>query len=92
MVIPCLERRVGGARKTTSCEDTMTYEDPNDAPKADSTHYYKCDHCEHLHMILVDEIGRTYVTAIISRDMLIHMLEVIDGGGDGTKNQTGLPM
>jgi hypothetical protein len=55
------------------------FDNPNDAPKADSTRYYKCDTCEHLHVILVDEDDRTLASAVYSRVALIHMLEVIDG-------------
>jgi len=51
---------------------------PNDAPKADSTHYYKCDACEHLHVMLIDEDGDCIATAVMSRDMLINMLSTID--------------
>lgn len=56
----------------------LMFEDPNDAPKADSTRYYKCDGCAHLHVALVDKDDNCYVTAIISREMLVHMLEVLD--------------
>jgi hypothetical protein len=50
----------------------------NDAPKADSTHYYKCDACEHLHVLLMSEGNEPIATAVVSREMLIHMLNVID--------------
>jgi hypothetical protein len=52
--------------------------DPNDAPKADTTKYYKCEACTHLHVLLVDELDETIATAVLSREMLVHMLEVID--------------
>jgi hypothetical protein len=57
----------------------MAYSDPNDAPKADATRYYKCDGCEHLHVMLVDADDKTYATAVVHREMLLHMLSVIDG-------------
>jgi membrane-bound inhibitor of C-type lysozyme len=57
----------------------MAYKDPNEAPKADSTRYYKCDACEHLHVMLVDEDDCTFATAVIDRKMLLSMLDVIDG-------------
>jgi hypothetical protein len=56
----------------------MASEDPNDAPKADSVSYYKCDGCENLHVLLHDEDDFTIATATMSRDMLLHMLGVVD--------------
>jgi membrane-bound inhibitor of C-type lysozyme len=57
----------------------MAHEDPDDAPKADSTRHYKCDACQHLHMLLMDEDDKTIATAVIDRQTLVHMLSVIDG-------------
>ena len=57
----------------------MAHTNPNAAPKADSTRYYKCDGCENLHVMLTDEDENTIATAVMSRDMLLHMLEVVDG-------------
>lgn len=57
----------------------MAHEDPDDAPKADHTGYYKCDGCSNLHVALYDEDDNCHATAVMSRDMLIHMLEVVDG-------------
>lgn len=56
----------------------MSFEDPNDAPKADHTTGYKCDHCEHLHVALMDEDDRCIATAVMSREMLEGMLKAID--------------
>jgi membrane-bound inhibitor of C-type lysozyme len=53
--------------------------DPNDAPKADSTRYYKCDGCQHLHVMLMSEEDNVLATAVMSREMLLEMLEVVDG-------------
>lgn len=55
----------------------MTF-DPNDAPKADSTRWYKCDACEHLHVILLGEADEPLATAVVSREMLVNMLKTID--------------
>lgn len=57
----------------------MAYRNPNDAPKADTTSYYKCAHCEHLHVMLKDEDDNTLATAVMSYDMLRHMIEVVNG-------------
>lgn len=56
----------------------MTYDDPNNAPKAHTTQSYKCNRCEHLHVMLMDEQGKYIATAVISRAMLVNMLKVID--------------
>ena len=60
-------------------ENRMAHKNPNHAPKADSAHYYKCGTCDHLHVALVDEDGDTHATAVMSYDMLRHMIEVING-------------
>lgn len=52
--------------------------DPNDAPKAENCRWYKCEHCEHLHVILIDEDDRPIATSVLSREMLEHMLQAID--------------
>ena len=57
----------------------MAFQDPNDAPKADHTEYYKCGGCDNLHVALYDEDDNCHATAVMSRDMLLHMLEVVDG-------------
>lgn len=57
----------------------MSYDDPNDAPKADSTRWYKCDACEHLHVLLQDEQDRTIASAVIDEGMLKRMLETVQG-------------
>lgn len=51
--------------------------DINDAPAARITEWYKCDSCENLHMILFNENDKVIATAIISKQMLIHMLKTI---------------
>jgi hypothetical protein len=56
----------------------MVYDNPNHAPKAYSTKYYKCDACERLHVVLVDKDDKYIATAVISRDVLEHMFKVID--------------
>lgn len=56
----------------------MNYNDPNDAPKASSTRFYKCDECEHLHVMLLDEFDRFIATAVVSREMLVGMQCCID--------------
>lgn len=58
---------------------TTKFEDPNDAPKADRVTGYKCEACEHLHIVLVDEDGLALATAVVSREMLEQMLTMIDG-------------
>lgn len=57
----------------------MAYPDPDDAPQADSTRFYKCDACEHLHVMLMDEEDHCHATAVISREMLLGMLAAVDG-------------
>jgi hypothetical protein len=54
----------------------MTFEDPNHAPKADSTRAYKCSACEHLHVALVDEDGLFIATAVMSIEMLEGLLKL----------------
>lgn len=60
-------------------QDHTGYEDPDDAPQADSTRFYKCEACEHLHVMLMSEEDRCYATAVISREMLLGMLAAVDG-------------
>jgi hypothetical protein len=60
-------------------EDGAPFEDPNDAPTAIATSYYKCGGCDNLHVMLVDENDDTWAKCVIGRDMLLHMLETIDG-------------
>lgn len=79
MVTLCSPHRVGGAKKTNSCEEiTVTHIDPNDAPAARITEWYKCDSCGNLHLILLDEHDKIIATAVISKRMLIDMLKAID--------------
>jgi hypothetical protein len=53
--------------------------DPNDAPKSNWMHYYKCDACEHLHVLLMSDDNEPIATTVMSREMLMNMLNVIDG-------------
>lgn len=57
----------------------MAYDDPNDAPRSDSMRWYKCDACENLHMIMLDEDQQVIATATATREMVMEMLETIDG-------------
>jgi hypothetical protein len=59
--------------------DHVAYEDCDDAPQADSTRFYKCDGCQHLHVMLMNEDDLCYATAVISREMLLGMLACVDG-------------
>ena len=61
--------------------------DPNNAPSADSTRYYKCDGCQHLHVMLVDAEDNVLATAVMSREMLLEMLEVVDGDADDADDE-----
>lgn len=56
----------------------MPYKDPNDSPQADSTHFYKCDSCEHLHVMLVDKRGKFIARCIISREIAENMLSCLN--------------
>jgi len=52
--------------------------DPNDAPKAYTTRWYKCDACENLHVLLLDEDDEPISTAVISREMILNMLDELN--------------
>ena len=46
---------------------------------ADHCRWYKCDHCEHLHVVLLDVDNEPIATAVFSQMMLTHMLAVLTG-------------
>lgn len=50
---------------------------PIPLPQSDSMHWFKCDHCEHLHLILFDEDNHPFATAVISEEQLQNMLETV---------------
>jgi len=52
---------------------------PLDKPHSHDCAWFKCDHCEHLHVILRDEAGEPIATAVVDREMLLDMLKTIDG-------------
>jgi hypothetical protein len=51
----------------------------DDFPRSDSCQWYKCEACEHLHLVLLGEDDEVIAEAILSLDMLNSMLEVING-------------
>lgn len=57
----------------------MSYENPDDAPRANSTQWYKCESCENLHIILLDENNESIATAVFDEDMLNRMLSTVKG-------------
>lgn len=63
---------------------TKSYEDPNRAPKADHVQGFKCDHCEHFHLALMDGKDRFIATAILSQDQIEGMLDIIQENLDLT--------
>jgi len=50
-----------------------------EVPYADSTTWYKCTHCENLHVQCYDEDMNMIFRLNFSREMLEDMLEVIKG-------------
>jgi hypothetical protein len=55
----------------------------DDFPRSDSCRWHKCEACEHLHLVLLDEEDEVIASAIISVDMLKSMLEAINGAPAG---------
>lgn len=49
------------------------------APGAHSCEWYRCDHCDDLHLIAYDHADQVIATAVLSRDMLRDMLAVAYG-------------
>jgi hypothetical protein len=45
---------------------------------ADHCRWYKCEHCDHLHVVLLDIDNDPIATAVLSEDMLKHMLAVVN--------------
>lgn len=55
----------------------ITDDDIDRAPRADTVHWYKCDGCENLHVVLCDEENKVIATMVLSEQMLVRMMEVI---------------
>jgi putative IMPACT (imprinted ancient) family translation regulator len=53
--------------------------DDEDAEISHSCAWYKCDACAHLHLVLLTDDDMPIATAIIGREMLVAMLQTIDG-------------
>jgi hypothetical protein len=54
-------------------------DDENDAPQSDSLVWYLCDECENLHVQLRGENDELIASTILTRAMLVQMIETIDG-------------
>jgi hypothetical protein len=54
---------------------------PKGPPVEDADHctWYKCEHCEHLHVVLLDVDNEPIATTVFSQIMLTHMLAVVNG-------------
>ena len=52
--------------------------DENDAPQSDSLVWYLCDECENLHVQLRGENDELIASTILTREMLVQMIEAID--------------
>jgi hypothetical protein len=55
----------------------------HDVPIADSVKAYKCDHCEHLHLVLVDEADAPIASAVLTVEMLEGMLNIVKSHAAG---------
>jgi hypothetical protein len=52
---------------------------PSDVPAAESTQWYKCSHCDNLHVILLDMAGVPIATMTCDLRMLAQMIKVAEG-------------
>ena len=57
----------------------MPHVEPDQGEIADSVRGYKCDRCEHLHLILLDVDDQPIATALLTQEMLENMLRMIQG-------------
>jgi hypothetical protein len=57
----------------------MHDEREHDVEIADSVRGYKCDHCEHLHLVLLDLDDEPIATAVLTIEMLQNMLRIVQG-------------
>ncbi len=39
---------------------------------------FKCDHCDNVHIILCDEAGHPFATAVLSDEMVLGIMEVFN--------------
>jgi hypothetical protein len=49
------------------------------ATRTKPTYWYKCDHCDSLHLVLEDEDGEPFGSAVLSEEQLVDMLATIRG-------------
>ena len=54
-------------------------DDENEAPQSDSLVWYMCSECENLHVQLRGENDELIASTILTREMLVQMIEAIDG-------------
>jgi hypothetical protein len=47
--------------------------------QATTSKWYKCDHCEHLHVMFCNELGDVYAVAVIDQEMVDDTVKVISG-------------
>ena len=53
---------------------------PAEVPRAESTSWYMCEACEHLHLVLRDLNEKPIADGVLSREMLERMLACLDEG------------
>ena len=52
---------------------------PDHIPAADSTQWYKCSHCDNLHVVLLDKAGVPIATMTCDLSTLARMTQVAEG-------------
>lgn len=52
-------------------------DNPIPLPQSDSMQWFKCDHCDNLHLILFDEDDKPFAAVVINEEQLEDMLETV---------------